>query len=105
MIDELPGTELKRDKAKEDTFAGHRDYKKELMEIIKEFETQSSMTFKKEEIFEKTDYAKIPREEAESAFDDLMASGYLQEVTGGDGLYQRAAFQDYSPAFEDMPDW
>jgi hypothetical protein len=105
MIDELDSLLAKSKKVKKDPFEGHRDFRKELLEVIDELEKEQNLSFKKEEVFERTDSRKIPREEAEVEFDDLIASGIIRELKGGDGIYQRANRGDYSPAFEDMPDW
>ncbi|MFH1450768.1 MAG: hypothetical protein ABIF92_02200 [archaeon] len=103
--DDLPGPELDDHRKKKDPFEGYRDYKQEVIDIIDELENESNLTFRKDEVFERTDYRKIPREEAEAVFDDLLASGYIQERHGTDGLYEKTGTGDFSPAHEELPDW
>ena len=106
MIDDLLDMNpIVKKKKEKDTFAGHKDFKKAIMDIIKELESENNLTFRKDEVFERSDHLKIPRDEAETAFDELVQSGYLQMRDGSDDLYERSNIQDYSPAFEEMPDW
>lgn len=82
-----------------------RDYKKEIMKIIDEFEDECNMTFSKHEVFEKAHERHIPHDEAEEAWEDLIKSDYIHEVEGSEELFMRSKYSDYSPGFEEMPDW
>jgi len=106
MVDEnLPGIDPEVVKKEQSTFAGHRDYKGEVKEVIEELEAEGFLRFTKEDVFKKSDYKKIPREEAEAAFDELLTDHYVHDVPMSDGIFSRTFYEDYSPAQETMPDW
>ena len=105
MVDEaLPGF---REAAKKPvkTFAGHHDYKKDIMDIIDELGHESLIIFSKDDVFAKSDAKGIPRAEAETAFENLLEDRYIHEDIGKTGLYSRSKYQDYSPAYEELPEW
>jgi len=101
---ELPGFEEALKKPV-DTFAGHHDYKKDIVDIIDELGHESLITFSKDDVFEKSDAKGIPRAEAGVAFEDLLEDGYIHEDVGKTGLYSLSKYQDFSPAYEELPDW
>lgn len=82
----------------------HRDFVKELKEIIEDLEYHSQ-EFHKKELIEKAKAKGISEEDAEEAFDHLLEEHYIRHIPGREDLYERAVWDDYSPAFEEHPEF
>ncbi|MDP7282183.1 MAG: hypothetical protein QF475_00895 [Candidatus Undinarchaeales archaeon] len=102
MIDDLPGIDAEKKETKKDTFAGHVDYKTAVKNVIIEL---NLLEFRRDEVIDKAVLEKIPKEQAEAAFDELLEDKYIHERIGTDGIYSLTSMGDYSPASESLPDW
>jgi len=104
-IDELPDLEDRVIEKKKPTFEGHRDYQREIMNIIEELEKEGTVTFRLDEVFEKAKVLKISEAKVREEINGLVERGYIHKRQGTDNLYEKTGSQDFSPAFEDTPEW
>jgi len=83
----------------------HRDIKAEIKGIIDEKgQTTVHKHFSREELVGWAGEKGISEDDALAVVDDLLKEGWLHERDEHGGLLTREAW-DYSPAFEDLPDW
>lgn len=82
----------------------HKIYMKEMKNIILEIEHHSQF-FTREELLHMAKYKGIPKHEAEEAIEHLLEEHYIHYVVGTEGLLARTIWRDYSPAFEEMPEY
>lgn len=78
--------------------------KEKIKNIILELEHKSQL-FTLEEVKEAAKEEGISEEETEKIFDELIDDNYIHEVPGSEGLYARTIWRDYSPSFEEIPQW
>ncbi len=81
-----------------------KDTKSRIKNIILEIE-EHSLTFTREEVIENAKEKGIPKAEANAVIDELLSEGYLYYVRGTEKLLSRSVWKDYSPAFEDFPEY
>ena len=80
------------------------DTKSRIKDIILEIEEHNLM-FTREEVAEHAKEKGIPNAEADEVIDDLISEGYLYYVKGTEKLLSRSVWRDYSPAFEEYPEY
>ncbi len=78
--------------------------KEKIKSIILELENKSQL-FTFDDVLEKARDEGIPEAETKSAFNELIEDNYIHEVRGSEGLYARTIWRDYSPSFEEIPQW
>ncbi|HIJ98523.1 TPA: hypothetical protein H1005_01095 [archaeon] len=81
-----------------------KDTKSRIKNIILEIEEHSLM-FTREEVVERAKEKRIPAAETNAIIDELIKEGYLYYVKGTEKLLSRSVWKDYSPAFEDFPEY
>lgn len=84
--------------------AGHRDIKSEIKGIIDELELQSHM-FSRDDLVKEAKDHEIDEETVDEAIYELIQDKYLHYVRGTDKLLSRTKWRDYSPAFEEGPEY
>ena len=80
------------------------DTKSRIKNIILEME-EHGLTFSLEEIIKHAVKKHIPRPEASAVLDELIKENYLRYIPGTDKLYMRSVWRDFSPAFEELPEF
>ena len=81
-----------------------RHTKSRIKNIILEME-EHGLTFSLEEIIKHAVKKHIPRPEASAVLDELIKENYLRYIPGTDKLYMRSVWRDFSPAFEELPEF
>lgn len=80
------------------------NHTKKIKNIILELEHESKL-FRPDEVVNEAGKEAISEKETRHIIDNLKESGYLHVVRGTDGLLARTVWKDYSPAFEELPDF
>ena len=84
--------------------AEERDFIKAAEDAVNELEVTGGDLFTHAELEEKIVAKGFTKAEAEMAVDRLIKDGYIY-VQHGTNLLTRQTRGDYSPSFEEMPDW
>ncbi len=83
---------------------GKPDSKSKVKDVILELE-EHGLTFTREEIVKHAKHTHLPEAEINAVIDELIAEDYLQYVRGAENLLTRSVWRDFSPAFEEYPDY
>lgn len=73
-------------------------------DIIIEIE-HTSQLFRQDEVVDKAKEKGIPESDVKSILTELIQDKYIHVVRGTDNLLARTVWRDYSPAFEELPDY